>query len=213
MTSSPALMASVVREERRHPRAPLRLPVRLRWPSPLGQITEVSETLDVSRSGLLFSRRDPCPARARLWVAFPFDPALLLAQPEMPARVARVESRPAGGHLVAVEFDAPLRHAAQADAASLERRTSARVPLALPVRVRPADSPWPEESMTINLSNQGVLFSTARIYAPGDSLRMSLPYGRWASVGEVNARVVRLDRRPGAIEQQVAVVLLPPEKS
>ena len=187
--------------------------MRLRWPYALDQITEVSETLDVSRSGLLFSRCDPSPVQARLWVAFPFDPALTLAQPEIPAHVARVEPRPAGGHLVAVEFDAPLRHAAQTDATSPERRSSARIPLALPVRVRLADSPWPEETMTVNVSDQGVLFSTARIYAPGDSLRMSLPYGRWASAGEASARVVRLDRRPGAIEHQVAVALLPPGKS
>ncbi len=206
---------TLVTEQRRHPRAQLNLPVRLRWLTPLGQSTEVTETLDVCRGGLLIFRREPCRVKAMLWVTFPFDSSLPLTQPETPARVVRVNKTPAGGHLVAVEFEAPLRHAAEAGT-SIDRRRRERIPLALPIRIRPSDSPWPEETMTIDLSDEGALFCTARLYAVGDIVHITLPPGtlgsRWASLAEVPARVVRVARLPGSVEQQVALALIPPER-
>ncbi len=220
MTFHPALrpgsgQASVA-ERRRHPRAQLNLPVRLRWLGPLGQLTEVAETLDVCRGGLLVYRRDPSQVGSMLWVTFPFDSTLQLPQPETPARVVRVKDTPAGGHLVAIELEVPLRHAAGAGAAGLDRRRHERIPLALPIRVRPSDSPWPEETMTVDVSDDGVLFCTARLYSAGDLVYINLPPGtirsRSSSTAEVPARVVRVVRRPDFVEQEVAVALLPPDK-
>lgn len=208
---SPRRGQTPMAERRRHPRAQLTLPVRLRWPMPLGQLTEVTETLDVCRSGLLVYRREPCPVGATLWVTVPFDSALSLAQPETPARVARVKETPTGGHLVGIAFE-PLRQSTGAAATGADRRGRERISLALPIRVRPAGAPWPEEAMTVDISDDGVRFSTARLYQAGDSVRITLPPGtpgsEWGSTAEVPARVVRVAQRPGWVEQEVAVVLL-----
>lgn len=211
MISQATAVPPLLKDQRRHPRAQLHLPVQLRWLALLSQLTETTETLDVSRGGLLFYRREPCTVRARLWVTFPFDLTSPLAQPEMPARVVRVKSTPAGGHLVAVEFEAPLQHATGGAAPSFERRGQERIRLALPIRIRPADSPWPEETMSVDFSDRSMLFSTARLYDAGDLVRITLPYGRWASAGEVPARVVRSTRRTDSVEQHVAVVFQPRE--
>lgn len=198
-------------ERRRHLRVQLSLPVRLRWPTPLGQLTEVTETLDVCRDGLLVSRREPCRAGAALWVTFPFDSALPLAQPETPAHVARVKETPAGGHLVGIVFKTSLRAAAGA-APQVNRRRHNRAPLALPIRVRPTGSPWPEEAMTVDISDEGLRFCTPRLYRVGDTLHVALPLGAirgpWGSAAEVPGRVVRVVRRPSSVEQEVAVILL-----
>jgi hypothetical protein len=182
----------------------------------LGQLTEVAETLDVCRGGLLVYRRDPSQVGSMLWVTFPFDSSPQLPQPEIPARVVRVKDTPTSGHLVALEFEAPLRHAAGTAAMGFDRRRHERFPLALPIRVRPSDSPWPEETMTVDLSDDGVLFCTARLYSVGDLIYVNLPTGtirsRSSSAAEVPARVVRVVRRPDSVEQQVAVALLPPGK-
>jgi PilZ domain len=205
-----------VAERRRHPRVQLNLPVRLRWQTPLGHLTEVTETLEVSRGGLLLRRREPCRVHAMLWVTFPYDSTLPLGQLETPARVARVEDLPSKGYLMAMEFEEPLRSAARGGASGAERRRQERVPLALPIRVRPADSPWPEETMTMDITEEGVHFWTTRLYSVGDAVRISLPGGslpsRWITTAELPARVVRVVCRPGSIEQEVAVALLPPAK-
>jgi hypothetical protein len=220
MSHETTLVPALMKEQRRHPRAQLSLPVRLRWLSPLGQLTEVTETLDVGRGGLLVHRREPCCVGARVWVTFPFDPSLLLAQPETPARVVRVATTPAGGNLVALELEPPR----PSDAAgrthtrfARERRRHERLRLVLPIRVRPADSPWPEETMTVDISDDGVLFCTTRLYAAGDAIYIALPPrsfgGRWISPAELAARVVRITRDArSAVWQQVAAALLPPEK-
>jgi PilZ domain-containing protein len=206
--------AAAVTERRRHPRAQLSLPVRLRWPTPLGQFTDVTETLDVCRSGLRIHRREPCQAGATLWVTLPFDSTLPLAQPETPARVAWVKETPTGGLLVGIEFEASLRSAVGV-APSVDRRRQKRVQLALPIQVRPAGAPWPEETMTLDIAEEGVLFSTARLYWVGDSVHITLPSGTipgrraTGTSAEVPARVVRVTQRPGSVEQEVAIALLP----
>src|SRR5262249_61527753 len=97
-----------------------------------------------------------------------------------------------------------------------ERRRQERVPLALPIRVRPADSLWPEETMTMDITEDGVRFWTTRLYSVGDDLRIFSPRGslpsRWITTAELPARIVRVTSRPGSIAQEVAVALLPPAK-
>ncbi len=76
-------------QTREHHRVRIRLPARLRWPTPFGQKIELSETLDVSRGGLLLATKEPHSAGASLWVTFPYDASLPDGQPEVLARVVR----------------------------------------------------------------------------------------------------------------------------
>src|SRR5215470_1354267 len=74
---------------REHHRVRIHLPARLRWTTPFGQKIELSETLDVSRGGLLLSSQELHSAGASLWVTFPYDASLPDGQPEVLARVVR----------------------------------------------------------------------------------------------------------------------------
>lgn len=211
-----------IREQRRHPRAQLRLPVRLRWLTPLGQLTEVAETLDAGRGGLLLFRPEPCCVGAMVWLTLPFHPGFPLTLPETPAQVVRVTTTSAGGRRVALEFEAPHDHGATTRGTRLglarERRQHERFQLALPIRVRQPDSPWPEETMTGDISVEGLRFHTARLHSAGDLVRVALPpgdsVGRWTASADALGRVVRVEKgagRLGEVWQQVALVRLPPE--
>jgi hypothetical protein len=78
-------------DSREHRRVRLRLPIRLRWTTPLGQKIELGETIDVSRSGLLVSTKESHTPGVTLWVTFPYNAALADGQPEILARVARCD--------------------------------------------------------------------------------------------------------------------------
>jgi hypothetical protein len=67
----------------------MRLPVRLRWTTPLGQKIELADTIDVSRSGLLVSTKESHAPGVNVWVTFPYDATLSDGQPEILSRVAR----------------------------------------------------------------------------------------------------------------------------
>lgn len=178
-------------EIRRHPRAQLQLPVRVRWRGPIGMRLETTQTIDVSREGLFVLRAEPCELHTRVWVAFPFDSSVsMTGQPETPARVVRVEKAARGGCRVALHLELPPRVAPRPP--GNERRSSPRIPFALPIFVRAAGAPWPEESMTQDISRGGARFSTARIFAEGDALLATLSWGEWERAGEMPARVVRV---------------------
>src|ERR1700689_253277 len=175
---------------RKHPRAQLKMPARIRWHGPIGMRLEATETVDVSRDGMLFHRSEACDCMARMWVLFPFDSAAG-TQPETPARVVRVEPDPEGGYWVAVRFENTARPAKLA--AGTERRGSERIPFALPIFVRLAGTPWPEEFMTQDISQHGTRFETSHIYVPGDKVLAKIPWGEWSRTGEVAGRVVRVE--------------------
>jgi hypothetical protein len=159
---------------------------------------EITETFDVSREGLLVHRAEPCEVGARLWVAFPFDSAAAIsAQPETPARVVRVERVGQGAYRVALHLETPPRDAPRPRAQ--ERRSSPRIPFSLPIFVRAAGTPWPEESMTQDISRTGARFLTARICSSGDQLLVTLSWGEWARAGEIPARVVRVVPQPDSL--------------
>lgn len=188
-------------EIRRHPRAQLALPVRIRWRGPIGMRLETTQTIDISREGLLVQRAEPCELQTRVWVAFPFDSgAAMGAQPETPACVVRVERAAKGNYRVALHLESPQRSAPRPPAT--ERRSSVRIPFALPLFVRASGAPWPEESMTQDISRGGARFLTARIFAQGDEVLATLSWGEWARAGEIPARVVRVaayyEHSPGA---------------
>jgi PilZ domain-containing protein len=97
---------------REYHRVRIRLPARLRWTTPLGQKIELSETIDVSRSGLLLSSREFHAAGVPLWVTFPYDVSLRAGQPEVLARVVRCDELPEEGD------DSKTREKASAQASS-----------------------------------------------------------------------------------------------
>jgi hypothetical protein len=179
---------------RKSPRARLCLPARLRWFGPMGMRVEITETIDVSREGLLIRRAERCNPMARMWVVYPFNDSSATIQPETPARVARIHVGADGGFYVGLQLELPLRDSPRA--ADDERRKSERFCFALPMFVRPSGSRWPEESMTQNISNAGVRFESARTYTPGETVLAKIPWGDWAKAGEIPGRVVRVDAPP-----------------
>lgn len=197
-----------VTDQRRATRAQLNLPVRIRWQGPLGQCMELAETLDVSRSGLLFYRTQPRPVAARLWVVYPYA-SDSPTQPETPSRVARVKTTPGGGQLVAIEFQ-PLPRP-RVVASPPGQRYAPRTAVALPVHVRRRGLPWGEEAMSLDVSDSGVLFTTAGQYQVGERVHVALAAGRWAAAqSEMSARVVRVEPVPDSVEHRVAVQLEQP---
>ncbi len=196
---------SAVKDLRKSSRVPLTLPIRLRWQGALGQSIEITQTLDSSRSGLLFFRSEALPVNARLWVTFPYAADSREAQPETPARVVRVKTTPGGGQIVAIEFERQSRPGPSL--AVMNRRSSQRMALALPMTVRYHEVPWPEHAMTQDVSTYGVLFRTSRQYSLGDVVCVAIPHGVWARRGEMEGQVVRIDSVPQSLEIAVALAL------
>lgn len=185
------MSSPVLTDLRKYPRARLQLGARIRWRSPLGMRLESTQTVDMSRGGILLDRAERCEVDSHVWVVCPFESSTAAVQPETPARVARVEDLRGGYYRVALQLQPPDRGASR-DAA-VERRRSSRVPFAVPIFVRPMGAPWPEESMTHDISRSGARFTTVRIFAPGDSMLAKVPWGEWANRGEIAGRVVRVE--------------------
>ena len=204
-TAGPQLVV----EQRKYSRVRLNLPVRLRWRTPFGLRTELGETLELSRGGLLIKRDEAFKTGTSLWLTVPFDPDMRLSQPEIPARVVRVNSRPFGGYLVALAFEIfPPRPTSLPG--RRDRRKSVRTRLALPIRVQLEGFPWAEETMTVDVSGGGALFGSSCVYQVGDSARVELEHIPWP--GRKNremlvAKVVRVVEMPNTSEQLVAIQL------
>jgi len=157
---------------------------------------EITETIDISREGLLIRRSDPRATPSRVWVAFPFDPdAAGAVQPETPARILRSEPDPAGGWRLAMRLELPQRESPRP--AESERRKTPRIPFALPIFVRAHGTPWPEESMTRDISRSGVQFETAQVYANRELVLAKIPWGEWDKAGEIPGRVVHIEPLAG----------------
>jgi hypothetical protein len=212
-----------VMDRREHHRARLRLPARLRWTGPFGQKTELCETLNVSRGGMLVPCEEFHATGVSLWVTFPYDASLRDGQPEVLARVVR--SKRAGefapGHAVrnadvcpqpaaALHFEVAPHAAANGNGhlPHPERRASPRRGLALPIHVRPEDVPWFEEAMTVDVSAEGLLFLSSREYQPGEYLLVSFEasaFSPWPSAGESHCVVVRVEPVSGSSALAVSI--------
>jgi len=198
---------SPAQELRKHPRAQLRLPVRIRWQGALGMRLEIARTTDVAREGLMVQRSELCTPMARLWIAFPFDPVTRSSvQPETPARVVRVEEKTEQGYRVALHLEVPSRDMLRP--AGFDRRSHSRITFALPIFVRSASTQWPEESMTCDVSSAGASFETSRIHAAGDEVFAKIPWGEWNRAGEIHGRVVRVGCPP---DQSAPAAMADPE--
>ena len=78
----------------------------------------------------------------------------------------------------------------------IERRLWPRTVIGVPIAVRASSCPWAEETMTLDLSADGLSFITPRVYNPGDTVKVAMlpgvtPAG-WGSPGEISAHVVRV---------------------
>ena len=197
------LSANTFVEMRKHPRAQLGMPARIRWRGPLGMRMEITRTIDVSRDGVRVPRSDSCEIGSRVWLTFPFDSnASTAAQPETPAHVVRVERNSQRGYDVSLQLEMPPRNGERPK--NKERRSCSRITFAVPMFVRAAGSPWPEESMTHDISRAGARFESALMYNMGDTILAKIPWGEWERAGEIRARVVRVEAgtlRPGPAPQ------------
>ncbi len=206
-------------DRRDYRRVQLRLPARLRWTTPFGQKTEVCETLNVSRGGLLVPCREEHAAGTSLWVTFPYDPQLADPQPEIPARVIgrfprqmslfeTVEQSHTLVPSIGLCFQ-PAHHSwtnGNGHKHLVEQRASPRRPLAIPLQIRPAHIPWFEEAMSMDVSGEGLRFLSNREYQPGQELLVLFHRSGaspWPVVGEVASQVVRVE--PVAQSAAVAV--------
>lgn len=219
-------------DRREHHRSPLNLPVRLRWTTPFRRRTEVSETENVSRGGLLVPATETHSPGASLWVTFPFDNSLREGQPEMPATVVRAkEAHNGASHsktkspphqngildtngspktLLALHFApaAPSKRNGDSRRREEERRSGVRRALSLAIRVRPEQILWFEEAMSIDISTNGIRFLSSREYFVGESLLISFESPTTtpsAGATEFRSRVVRvvLGSQPPALEVSV----------
>jgi PilZ domain-containing protein len=221
-------------DRRAHHRAQLRLPVRLRWATPLGQKTEVRETLDASRGGLLVPCDESHAPGVSLWVTFPFDISPGNGQPEILAKVVRSAAVSNGDRAapakhfrdesakntngsphaaVAVHFEPTPRTHSNGNRAprTEERRASLRRQLAMPVRVRPEDIWWFEEAMTTDVSDQGLRLLSNREYRTGEHLFISFEPSStspWPGPKEFRSRVVRVDTVPQSPALAISVCRL-----
>jgi hypothetical protein len=178
-------------EQRKHPRAQLKLPVRVRWRGPLGMRLESTHTVDVAREGISLHRTEPCEVHSCVWLAMPYNSKLAsVVQPEIPARVVRVEKVSDGGFHVALRLPSTARISARP--MGRERRAFPRTASALPIFVREGGSAWPEECMTQNIARGGARLETIHKHASGDTVFVKIPWGEWEQAGEIPARVMRV---------------------
>jgi hypothetical protein len=180
---------------RQYRRVRLRLTARLRWSAPLGQASELTETIDVSRGGLLLRAEAEHAPGTRVWVAFPYEGSLDENQPEIAARVVRTSNGSGRPRTIALELlEGKPRRNANGAHGRVERRSDGRSRVAVPVWVRPEYVPWPEEAMTVDVSANGLRFVTSREYAVGE--RLLIKFGAvapadWPADREEIVRVTR----------------------
>jgi PilZ domain len=219
-------------DRREHHRALLNLPVRLRWTTPFGHRTEVCETKNVSRGGLLVPTAEGHNPGVAVWVTFPFDNSLGDGQPEIPATVVRSKRTQNGADhaearsspqqsatleaygspktLVALHFAAmdQVRRNGNGGGREQEKRLSTRRALSLPIRVRLEQIPWFEEAMSMDISANGVRFLSHREYFAGQNLLISFTSpgtAPWTGATEFASRVVRVEPGSQAPALEVSV--------
>ena len=154
---------------------------------------EITETIDISRDGVLLPLQQAgCEPGTRAWIVFPYDrEAIGSVEPETPATVARVMQRADGSYRIGVRLAPTQSEAPQRTL--IERRRARRLAFALPILVRAAGAPGPEESMTHDVSLGGARFESPHVYRNGDAVVAEIPWGDWSKRGEIRGRVVRVE--------------------
>ena len=88
-----------------------------------------------------------------------------------------------------------------------ERRSSPRLPFALPITIRRDGAYAAESTMTLDLSYVGVRFEATRFYAPDDFVHVHIPSGSWAERGEIPGRVLRIDPFGGDLRDAATALI------
>ncbi len=199
-------------QQRQHARVRLRLPVRLRWVAPLGQQSEICETRNVSKSGLLVACKEQPPEGLPLWVTFPFDVAAPDTQPEVLARVMRRRVSLAGAtdkEEIALHFERfPLTANTTRETKQITAKNGSATSVSVPIRVRPRNILWPEEAMTLDVSTEFLRFVSYREYQLGETLLVSFASAEtrpWPGTGETAAQVVKVEKVPQSASLIVAL--------
>jgi len=198
-------------QNRQHARVRLRLPVRLRWVAPLGQQSEVCETRNVSKGGLLVACKEQPPEGLPLWVTFPFDVAAPDTQPEVLARVVRRlgSAGETDREEIALHFERfPLTASTPREAKQIAAKNGSAASVSVPIRVRPRNILWPEEAMTLDVSTEFLRFVSNREYQLGETLLVSFASAEarpWPGTGETAAQIVKMERVPQSASLMVTL--------
>jgi hypothetical protein len=203
-------------QHRQHARVRLRLPVRLRWVAPLGQQSEVCETRNVSRGGLLIECKEHHGEGFPLWVTFPFDLNAPDGQPEVLARVVRSRHLNGGSaslEEIALHFEGNPQQTSGGNGQKqiLAPPNAYGQSVSLPIRVRPRHIPWFEEAMTLEVSGDRMRFVSNREYAPGEALFVTFVSSDarpWHGNGEILARIVNVEKMPHSSSLVITVMRL-----
>lgn len=195
-------------ELRQYRRVRLRLPARVRWSAPFGPASEITETINVSKGGVLLRSHEEHATGARVWVAFPYEGREDENQPEIAARIVRIANG-SGPQTIALELLLAGPHAnTNGSSAHKERREANRNQISVPASVRPAYSPWAEEVMTVDVSAGGLRFVTRREYTRGEQLFVKfggVAPAAWTSDCEESVRVVRTTSVESGATLEIAV--------
>jgi len=130
-----------------------------------------------------------------------------LAKLDQHVRALGISDTPAT-FAVALQFEKQAPSNGNGQERKIERRSAPRRRLAVPVRIRPGEMPWFEETMTIDFSPKSLRFRSCREYRPGDQLKVAFENLRaapWSGSFEIRARVVRVSPVADSIALDVAV--------
>jgi hypothetical protein len=141
-----------------------------------------------------------------LWVTIPYDPQASGAQPETLARVVRcspANEEKSSGWNVAMRFEGAAHGQTRGNGgqAANKNQNGAGNKISLPIRVRPQNVPWHEDTMTLEVSRDKLKFVTNREYAFGQRLLVSFDAGSespWSGDGEWEAQVTGIEMEAGS---------------
>ena len=161
--------------------------------------------MNLSKGGLLLACNEAHGVGHPLWVTIPYDAQAAGAQPETAARVVRCW--PAGEEKllrwnVAMHFEgaAQARTRGNGNRAANKNQNGTGNKISLPIRVRPQNVPWHEDTMTLEVSSEKLKFVTNREYAFGQRLLVSFDAGGeapWSGDREWETQVTGIEMEAG----------------
>ncbi|HEX9761427.1 MAG TPA: PilZ domain-containing protein [Candidatus Acidoferrales bacterium] len=191
---------------RQRGRVQVEIPARIRQIAPPRNAVELTNSLDVSRNGMLFRTRGRYDLHTVVWVTLNYRPGVTAEPIEFPATVVRIDRRDDGSAEIALRFHSsradstpeasmPAAPPASPPTQSSTRRERTRARIALPVRVR--SQTGVEETTTVDVSRNGVLFHSQSTYRVGERVDVIMPFRPGLDAEEMPARIVRVTHVPG----------------
>lgn len=191
---------------RQRSRAAVEIPARIRQIAPPRNAVELTSSLDVSRNGMLFRTRGRYDLHSVVWVTLNYKPGVTVDPIEFPATVVRIDRGDDGTAEIALRFHSSRSDAGPSaapapgtphspSATSSTRRERTRARIALPIRVRSESGV--EETTTVDVSRNGVLFHSQAAYRVGERVDVVMPFRPGLDTEEMAARIVRVTHVPG----------------